>query len=77
MEWISVKDRIPEDGVWVLCVDTSKRMVVAKCERQTSYYSPHSFESPGEWISWDSWHCCGSEADDPTHWMPLPEPPKE
>jgi hypothetical protein len=45
-KWISVKERLPEDGIEVL------------------FYSPKT-----------EINCCF--VGDVTHWMPLPEPPKE
>ena len=63
-EWISVYDRLPE--AW----------------KQVLIYSRHDFcESavyigvPGKWRV--TWNHEMLEADSVTHWMPLPEPPKE
>lgn len=63
MKWISVKDRLPEQGVFVLayrpdaCFDKQK---VTKLNR---------FRVAGA-----EWSFGGIEMV--THWMPLPEPPK-
>ena len=58
MDWISVKERLPEDGKRVLTY--SERFGV-EIGAHRSYWATIplivSFE--------------------PTHWMPLPEPPKE
>ena len=62
-EWISVKDRLPEN--------IANRVLVV-CERSNGVFYAH-YEKPF-WIN--------LETDKPfistvTHWMPLPEPPKE
>jgi hypothetical protein len=80
-QWISVKDRLPED-----CIDQSKdikniKVLVAikakngwtvrtqnRCKNTHYRY----FGADPE-ISWYWRHSAG----DVTHWMPLPEPPKE
>lgn len=54
-QWISVKDRLPDDGVEVIVVKDGK--------------------------SYPAWHETGpfgwSVGGKVTHWMPLPEAPKE
>jgi len=57
--WVSVKDRLPEDGRSVLLAFPSGFMCVGRKMRH------------GEW------HNGQGEVRDVTHWMPLPEPPKE
>lgn len=62
MEWISVKDKLPEQQTWVLCWGdgawlTNKFMI-------QSYMDYTNKDS-----SW--FKSCF------THWMPLPEPPKQ
>ena len=58
--WISVKDRLPEDGVRVLtaCDDGLIRLGISKGGFHSVVNREHRFS-------------------DVTHWMPLPEPPKE
>ena len=60
-EWISVKDRLPENGQWVLC----------KCRAEIYEVLRNDF---GSWYH-DINHTYMSGFV--THWMPLPEPPKE
>ena len=62
-EWISVAERLPEEGVTVLVYS------VGSYEFFTAEYCPSTFNC---WIS--SFYRFNSE--DITHWMPLPEPPK-
>ena len=80
MEWISVKDRFPEineksqssvdvliscsDGILVARVIFYKAMGYKK--EDTYYWSEQS----------TGCGCCAASIE-PTHWMPLPEPPKE
>ena len=63
MEWISVSDRLPEDGIRVLTYADNSAMFVAS--RDDGWYvdtGEYYYSSPFTNI---------------THWMPLPEPPKE
>lgn len=64
-EWISVKDRLPEDGK-VLCVRKSEAF------RDRRYVDilnvDHGWFMDGAFVVADG---------NVTHWMPLPEPPKE
>ena len=59
MEWISVKDRLPGDGEYLV-------------------YSPAFYGvttmvyEDGKW-----WFDESSPTSGNTHWMPLPEPPKD
>lgn len=67
-KWIPVTERLPETGVDVL-VMFPQNMAVASRDM-------------GEWVvnSGDGWCTDVNLSDDekePTHWMPLPQPPKE
>lgn len=57
-EWISVKERLPEDDVDVLTRRATGMSVESHCGFGWLYD-----EYNGRWVV--------------THWMPLPEPPKE
>jgi hypothetical protein len=63
MEWISVKDRLPEKGVYVWCYSKSLGMVSDCYDCDVS--DEHWFKGDRE-----------EYLTDVTHWMPLPEPPK-
>jgi len=69
MEWISVKDRLPEDRIPVLIYTSYFKMATAYCDFEGDF----SNVTCG-WIdAMRVQHSYGSV----THWMPLPEPPKE
>lgn len=61
-KWIPVDDRLPEQTGLVLVCDTRE-----------NYFSAWEYLGNGLWY-YDEifWY-----TDDITHWMPLPEPPKE
>ncbi len=89
-EWISVKDRLPEDDKVILLLTKTP------CG-QNDYFigyrskTPHSHGEPStgyEWVSKSPTSAGGyvlggqggflyAQARKVTHWMPLPEPPKE
>ena len=61
MEWISVKDKLPEKRKRVLASD-GELVVVAWIGKVLNM--------------WEGWQCIDNEYfGDVTHWMPLPEPP--
>lgn len=63
MEWISVKDRLPDAGFEAI---VSVR-IFGKCISTTGRYDA------GKKI----WYCTQNNVPAPvTHWMPLPEPPE-
>jgi hypothetical protein len=64
--WISVKDRLPEIGEWVLINGPEV------CQR----IEPPSASWKAEY-AWNTDHESFYYPEDITHWMPLPEPPKE
>lgn len=66
--WISVDERLPEDGVEVLCAGTGfSQAFVMAC-----YYD----EDRREWYPINThWTDATGNAQYPTHWRPLPAPP--
>lgn len=83
-EWISVKDRLPEQHDAYLCAEWSKTFneyFVRIRYFAKDLYEWDRFEFPdgkgksgfyGSDSEWGSYL-----VDDVTHWMPLPEPPKK
>lgn len=87
MEWISVKDRLPEDGEKVVVWQENK--VDKECSRHhcAFYYIDEKFNFfmvypavfKSHYKSTESFKGYDLEGDKCiiTHWMPLPSPPKE
>ena len=73
--WVSVKERLPEEGVRVLAVkklkDGRRDLALATCIPE---YKHHDYVT-GEDIVEPYWVCGGN--NNITHWMPLPEMPEE
>ena len=68
--WISVKDRLPDDGVFVLVCNDDGHMMVAKYESEVMHWEY-------KYINYD-WDVGDDEEQGPVFWWrPLPEPPKE
>ena len=62
--WIPVTERLPEDGEIVLVCGSRSGVYTAVHNKPGCYRGWHKLNSKN--------HYCN-----PTHWMPLPEPPKE
>ena len=67
MEWISVEDRLPEDDSWILLV-AAGHVAFGIYKRISRYDNTKVFKDP-------NW--CEFRKGSVTHWMPLPEPPKD
>ena len=63
-EWISVKDRLPEDGEYVVCI--AKRNPFSRFMPMVARIEKNGWVNPitEQYIS------------EVTHWMHIPEPPK-
>ena len=85
IKWISVKERLPE-----LCTDVLVKVSKAWVESHDDggnpeplthdFYSVMSLYYQGNQHIWDTrpvTETCPLKWSDVTHWMPLPEPPKE
>ena len=64
-KWISVEERLPEPGQGVLVYDDCEYMSVADYTHDKHFPTVYEFHVNGEY------------EPGVTHWMPLPEPPKE
>lgn len=79
-EWISVKDRLPEEDGEYLCFyknffDTTGVLILEfALNMRERFFSPDFKNRSGfcEYVGDGAW----VEIDCVTHWMPLPEPPK-
>lgn len=69
-QWISVKDRLPQRK-WIDCLVATK----IQGDGTRGFNIAWVNDDNGVWKSNDEWICDGREIV--THWMPLPEPPKE
>ena len=65
MEWISVKDELPEDSTKVFCLSIHKMVYAAWFIKDDIEFFPYAHGASDVPI--------GSV----THWMPLPEPPNQ
>lgn len=75
-EWISVKDRLPENLVDKRKVSSISCLVATKPPKSQPNRKPGVTKAQRQWnpyrFRWE-W----SRGLRVTHWMPLPEPPKE
>ena len=68
-EWISVKDRLPEEKGWYLVYTTPNR--------EHKSINKAMFCKGYAWGNFEPyWRGAGGHWANVTHWMPLPEPPK-
>lgn len=68
VEWTPVTERLPEEHVFVLIRQDDDRMMVAERVDGDWWYRYFAYDVD----RWDE-----NEQGTITHWMPLPEPPKE
>ena len=76
MEWISVKERLPDENIEVLiciCEDIVQAYSDGKNWRGSRYVRDHMSDG---YVGDSKIIKIGSPHDWVTHWMPLPEPPK-
>ncbi len=76
MEWISVKDQLPEDGEYVLIYNFTDYPKGIQCAVFIKEFSDE-FGDLNRWQSQDGGTFVYSEWNEVTHWMHLPEPPKD
>lgn len=63
--WISIDDKLPK-------IETDTILVCVKCKKSNDYFSDTDGFQDGEFAYWSRQPNC-----EITHWMPLPEPPKD
>ena len=69
-KWISVKERLPEEEGWY--------QVYTAPDKGYKSINKAMFRKGFEWNNFTPrWHGAGGTWGNVTHWMPLPEPPKE
>ena len=61
-KWIPVTERLPEDGKYVLCFCRANIICVLRRDKDGDWYENPAHVYMSSFV---------------THWMPLPEPPKE
>lgn len=73
MEWISVKEQLPEMPDEKIKEGFVQMQVLVWCDtgRHCAWYQPNA----AEFYTCSGWF--GQEVNNVTHWMPLPEPPRE
>ena len=82
MEWQPI-ETAPKDGTKILvCLeDLPRRPLDAdqwRSRRTTAYFLREDPEDPGDWVlAVPSWAWVHDDDCVPTHWMPLPDPPKD
>ena len=77
-EWISVKDRLPNIDIDVVIFAVGKSdLFENKVAITHRYYPMRWWNKESEYIDWlQPWQYFTANYEI-THWMPLPEPPKE
>ena len=79
-EWISVKDRLPEeDGKYIVFEQSGGRTNTSILRFAKDARKVDRYDFKGRWEN--AWYEYDSEwghytVDSVTHWMPLPQPPK-
>lgn len=66
-QWVSVKERLPEPMTWVLCLGVDGNMRVLRHDNIMDDWDFAVFDG----------HCYAYNVGSVTHWMPLPDEPKE
>lgn len=78
MKWISVKDRLPEkDGAYIIneAFTHTNQISIARWTSDYKSYFNERLNGRAVWYRYSS-ECGDYEIIRVTHWMPLPEPPK-
>ncbi len=75
-EWISVEDRLPDAGSYVLAAIPYSFLTGTKLEKNGFTVITLIYDKGEEGAFWFD-DRAGEEQQDITHWMPLPKPPTE
>jgi len=75
MEWISIKDRLPEENTWVLCFLPHCGFSVNMIFSLKFFYHTYSLNGEIQKIPMFENVDRGWRVEDITHWMKLPEAP--
>ena len=71
-EWISVKERLPDECVAVLLTDGNEQLV-GSLQRSLCHGKQYRWAAAG--VGGYEWEWSFDDTEIVTHWMPLPEPP--
>lgn len=75
MKWISVKERKPENEQAILVFDRKSKEV---WKALFVFYSKPIYSEEWQTVPYDCCNLTGNKyLKNVTHWMPLPEPPKD
>jgi hypothetical protein len=73
-EWISVKDRLPDDrlevDVWILITPSPSSFGMGD-----SWRIPNAYRLKGKWVHLHKCEEAELRGEYITHWIPVPEPP--
>ena len=72
-EWISVKDKLPDEKI----EPVSKDFQYVLCATKAGHVLAYRYGTPLLHDEPHFWHGAAIMDDFVTHWMPFPEPPKE
>ena len=68
MNWIDVNENLPTEGKYVIALSANQKFHIAR-----TYETGFGSKSKTKWMD----ACCDYDFDYFTHWMPLPDLPKD
>lgn len=69
MDWMLI-DSAPRDGTQILTFKKGRKMICISAYQDGTKYMR---KNPG----WSGWSTSYTKSTEPTHWMPIPEPPDD